>query len=382
MAQPEVLFDITELLRNPLRTGVQRVEREIIRHWPGPARLMPCIFDGSNGKFMSVSEAVFDILSSDAGSAGSAESDLLRPHLGNGQELSLDRLRACLFNPEVFYDSRRAAAYRAVCREPGANVSWLIHDFLPFLRPEFFLPGTSLECMHYLRALRDVPRVSFNSRATSIDYTTRIMRDPARGGPHFALGGDGLKMEKQHFNPGRTGFVSIGTIEPRKNILVMLEAFKLLWASGVDVQLTLIGRMESTAKREALAVQRFMDEKHFKYLGHADDETVRALLRKVRATIFISAAEGFGIPPFESLSLNVPVIVSSDLPSTDLLPPGGRIIVDKVTPEAVAACVKQCLDDGFASRLWEEASELEIPTWRDLAANIGAWVQAPQDALR
>src|SRR5436190_6868827 len=102
-------------------------------------------------------------------------------------------------------------------------------------------------------------------------------------------------MEKQHFEPGKAGFAYLGTIEPRKNILTMLDAFELLWANGVDAELTLIGRMEATAKREALALSRFAGEKRFKYLGHVDDETVRAVLRRVRATIFISAAEGFGI---------------------------------------------------------------------------------------
>jgi glycosyltransferase involved in cell wall biosynthesis len=376
MAKPRVLFDITELLQNPLRTGVQRVEREIIRHWPGPAHLVPCRFDRLSDRFVTVPETVFDILCSDTAQPGMAEAELLVPHLADGQELSLDELAACLFNPEVFYESRRAAAYRTICRQPHADVSWLVYDFLPFLHPQFFLGGTALSCMPYVRALRDVPRVSFISRATSIDYTTRIMRATDRGGPHFALGGDGLKMEKQHFEPGKAGFAYLGTIEPRKNILIMLEAFELLWANGVDAELTLIGRMEATAKREASALSRFAGEKRFKYLGHVDDETVRAVLRRVRATIFISAAEGFGIPPYESLSAGVPVIVSSDLPSMELLPPGGVAVLREVTPQALAAGVKQLLDDGYASRLWKEANELEIPTWRDLAVNIAAWAQA------
>jgi glycosyltransferase involved in cell wall biosynthesis len=376
MAQPDVLFDITELLHNPLRTGIQRVEREVIRHWPGPARLVPCRFDPSRRRFVTVPEAVFDILSSEVAQPGSAEASLLRPFLTDGRELSLDALTACLFNAEVFYEPQRAAAYRTICREFDANVSWLAYDFLPFLKPEFFLGGTALGCMSYIWALRHVPRVGFISKATRIEYTTRIMRDPARTGPHFALGGDGLQMEKQAFQPEKAGFAYLGTIEPRKNVLTLLQAFELLWANGVDVELTLIGRMESTAKREALAMSRLAGERRFKYLGHVDDAAVRDVLRRVRATIFISAAEGFGIPPFESLSIGVPVIVSSNLPSIDLLPPGGVIVLEETTPQTVADCVKQLLDDGFARRLWNEASGLEIPTWHDLAVDIAAWTQA------
>jgi glycosyltransferase involved in cell wall biosynthesis len=209
------------------------------------------------------------------------------------------------------------------------------------------------------------------------------MRDPERTGPYFALGGDGLGMEKQQFRSDKVGFAYVGTIEPRKNVLTILQAFELLWASGVDAELTLIGRTEQSARHEIAAVDRLAGERRFKYLGHVDDTTVRNVLRTVRATIFVSAAEGFGIPPFESLTHGVPVIVSPDLPSLNLLPGGGRITLTEVSPHALATAVKELLDDVVAARLWKEAAELTIPTWRDLALNIGAWAQAgaPRNVL-
>jgi glycosyltransferase involved in cell wall biosynthesis len=376
VSHTELYFDITELAGNPLRTGIQRVEREIIRYWPGPRRLTPCRFDGTSQGFVRLPEAVFAILASDSAPPGAGEHELLKPHLGVGPALSLRELSTGLFNPEVFFDAGRAAAYRKICREPDARVSWLLFDFLPYLRPQDYPAGTARSCMHYLRALRDVPRVSSISELTQIEYTTRIMRDPARTGPHFPLGGDGPQIERQHFNPDKTSFAYIGTIEPRKNVAVILEAFEQLWASGITAELIVMGRLDPRSMREVPVLERLRGEPRFKYLGHVDDATVRSVMQKARATLFVSAVEGFGIPPYESLAAGVPVIVSPKLPSTDLLPPGGRITIPEITPQAVAAAVKELLDDEKAARLWGEAAQLVIPSWRDFVSGVAAWVHS------
>jgi len=185
VAQSPILLDITELTEHPMRTGIQRVEREIIRHWPGPAALIPCRFDSPSQSFVRLPEAVFEILGSEAAPPGAAERELLLPHLSAHHPLSSDELASSLFNPEIFFDPVRAAAYRAICRLPGADVSWLLFDFLPFLRPQDYPSGTPRHCMHYLHALRGVQRVSSISEHTQIEYTTRIMRDPERTGPYF-----------------------------------------------------------------------------------------------------------------------------------------------------------------------------------------------------
>ena len=63
-----VHIDITELLRNPIRTGIQRVERELIRYWPGPSRLCPVIA-GRTG-FQRLPEGILPALESAHALAG------------------------------------------------------------------------------------------------------------------------------------------------------------------------------------------------------------------------------------------------------------------------------------------------------------------------
>ncbi|MGC2781406.1 MAG: glycosyltransferase [Bradyrhizobium sp.] len=372
-----IFLDVSELVLHPLRTGIQRVEREIIRLWPGPSPLIPCRIDPASGDFVRLSPAVFDILQSSASQPADVERALLRPHLEAGEPVSRPELSAGLFNAEVYYDPARAKAYRALCRQPNAKVSWLLYDFLPFLQPQDYPPGAIKNCMHYLWALREIPRVSFISEHTQIDYSTRIMRDPKRTGPHFSLGGDSFGARRPRFRPGNARFAYIGTIEPRKNVAIILRAFERLWAQGVDAKLTIVGRMDNRSTLEPAMLKRLQGDARLRYLEHADDATVRDVLQRARATLFVSRIEGFGIPPYESLAAGIPVIASPGLPSLERLPPGGRITLSEITPDSVATAVMDLLDDDKAARLWEEAARLDIPTWQDFVGRIAAWLHEP-----
>jgi glycosyltransferase involved in cell wall biosynthesis len=376
MSESPIWIDLTELVGNPLRTGIQRVEREIIRSWPGPRPLAGCRFDAVRDRFVTVPNSVLDILSSDANIPGDAERKLLSRHVTRGREIPPAEIVSSLFNPEVFFDPGRATAYERLCRLDRSRISWLIYDFLPFLRPEDYPPGTPRSCMPYVAALSDVPRVSFISKRTQLEYCAYIVRDRGPPGPVFRLGGDGLRMEKQYFQKNKKSFASIGTIEPRKNVATILEAFELLWAKGFDVELILVGRMDSRSIREPAILDRLASEARLTYLGHTDDGGVREVMRRVRATVQLSSAEGFGLTPYESLSVGVPVIVASGFPSMELLPDRGRITLEVLSPSATARAVEQLTDDGVAERLAQEASTLAIPTWRDFTAELADWLQA------
>jgi glycosyltransferase involved in cell wall biosynthesis len=378
LASP-IYFDLTELTTHPIRTGIQRVEREILRYWPGPRPLVPCRFDGT--RFIGLPDAVIDILASGAALPGQAEKDLIEPHLRKGRPIPPDKLTSALFNAELFFDQRRVDAYCGLSRDPAAEITWLVYDFLPFLQPQYFSAGTSVGCMPYIHAMQHISRACFISEQTRSEFITRIIRNEWKAGPAFPLGGDGLGLPKHSFDHSKNTFVYIGTIEPRKNVAEILLAFESLWEKLVDVRLTIIGRMDdSRPTRESAILERLGTESRFKYLGHASDGQVREAMQSARATLFVSAAEGFGIPPYESLAAGIPVIASARLPSLDLLPPGGRIIIDEITPAAISDAVTRMLDDTTAKCLWEEAGNVVVPTWRGFVQSLAAWLQEPVTA--
>jgi glycosyltransferase involved in cell wall biosynthesis len=103
---------------------------------------------------------------------------------------------------------------------------------------------------------------------------------------------------------------------------------------------------------------------------------VRHLIRGSRATIFASQAEGFGLPPLESLALGVPVIVSEGLPSIAMIEPPGQVRLAQPDAAGIRQAVLDMLDDTFARRKYEEIRGLNLPTWADLSRRLGQWIES------
>jgi glycosyltransferase involved in cell wall biosynthesis len=119
--------------------------------------------------------------------------------------------------------------------------------------------------------------------------------------------------------PGaRPYFVCIGTIEPRKNHLLLLNIWRRMAEErGADTipKLIVIGRRGWENEQIVDMLERCPAlvgcvEEH----NGMTDETVAGVLAGARALLFPSFAEGYGMPVTEALSLDVPVICS-DLPA-------------------------------------------------------------------
>ncbi|MGH7102686.1 MAG: glycosyltransferase, partial [Acetobacteraceae bacterium] len=195
-----------------------------------------------------------------------------------------------------------------------------------------------------------------------------------REGPVFALGADGLGLAKQRFDPARRDFVVLGSIEPRKNLPALLEAFQGLWREGMDVRLVLLGRIIGAPEREQAMLASLAAEPRLTFIQEPDETVVRSALSRARALLAASIAEGFGLPPFEALAAGIPVIAPADMPSIRLLPPGGQVRLKGTSAAEIADAVRLLRDDVTAQRLFAEAAGLRVPTWADFSAALAAWL--------
>ena len=212
MSSP-VLCDLTSLIKFCYGSGVQRVTREVLRHWPDPDELMPCAFD-AEGRLRLLSHAVLPILCPAEGpSATDIEEE--RRALAALEAQSSDLPEAAprrLLNVEPFYEESRADAYIRLAGA-GWQTRFLVYDFFPWLHPEFYPNGmTTRYCMHYLRALRCVD-AAFISEQTRHEYAERIMRGSGRPGPVLPLGADALGLERQSWSPDRRAWYAGGAQE-------------------------------------------------------------------------------------------------------------------------------------------------------------------------
>ena len=362
-------MDISQLVLDPCRSGIQRAERELIRHWPGPGRLRPCRFEPSTRQLHRLPDSILGVLCEDIPPGGlAAEKARLAPHDRLGPVVHPTRL----LNVELFPDARRARFYRQ--RPPDCRAFWLVYDFLPWLSPQWFSYGLGADLMPFLQALLTIPDLAFISAKTRDDFVGRVLRRPCAG-PVIAMGADGLALERQVYNGGRHSFVMLGTIEPRKNVGAVIQAFQALWREGLPAQLTMIGAVADGADAERALVESLGSQPLFRHLTNLSDTGVREVLRRARAVLFPSEGEGFGIPPIEALQAGIPVIVSSTLPALTNHSCKGQLRLDRITPETIGMAVRTLLVDETARTLWGEAASLTMPGWADFAQAVADWTQ-------
>lgn len=118
---------------------------------------------------------------------------------------------------------------------------------------------------------------------------------------------------QEKYNLPHNFVLCLSTLEPRKNLKLLLDAYEVLYSQGYIREIVLAGRkgwkMENFLKNYT---QSFLSHVHF--TGFVDDKDLPIVYKLADLFVFPSLYEGFGIPPLEALACGTPVI-SSDAAS-------------------------------------------------------------------
>ncbi len=105
--------------------------------------------------------------------------------------------------------------------------------------------------------------------------------------------------------------IFVGAQEPRKNLLRLVEALKIVHLNGLKIPLVLVGPQGQDSRRFLSKAEELGLSSWIKITGYLGQEDVRCVYRLAEALVFPSLAEGFGFPLLESMASGVPVIASS-----------------------------------------------------------------------
>lgn len=138
-------------------------------------------------------------------------------------------------------------------------------------------------------------------------------------------------------------FLCVGTLEPRKNLQLALEAFART-RDRIPHELIVVGargwRFESLVE----SVRRLGIDDRTLFTGYVDDASLASLYAHARALIYPSLYEGFGLPPIEAMAHGCPVIVSS-APSLVELTGDAAVQVDPHDVEGMVAALLRVAED-------------------------------------
>jgi len=334
-----VLLDVSRFLGCPRRrapSGIDRVEVAYARRWlAAPQDAVTFVARTPRGGYATLPRGIVADLASQLHAAWSGGNDaaaarraarrtglvtLARLAIGRGRG-ELDAILARERRTAFLLVSHRLMEEPGpidALRRAGAAFVPLVHDLIPATHPEYARPGVALQHLQRLSTVASLADgIIVNSAATACVLRPHLVRQAARPPVLVAPLGIEPMAPDRAAGGGTPYFVTIGTIEPRKNHMLLLHLwrdFAAKWGPAAP-RLVVVGRRgwENENVLDLLdrcTLLRGLVEE----AGSLSDPEVAGLLAGSRALLFPSFAEGYGLPLAEALALGAPAICS-DLPA-------------------------------------------------------------------
>jgi glycosyltransferase involved in cell wall biosynthesis len=231
-----------------------------------------------------------------------------------------------------------------------------LHDLVPLHFREWVTKRT--HAMHRRKARNAALTCDVlfaNSAFTADDFATTLEFPRERivvahPGISSVFSADGPAAEL-----GRPYVLTVATLEPRKNLGTLVDAYALLHAEDEDLALVVVGG-------EGWGEQPRLDRPGVVRTGRVSDEELARLYRGAAVVVYPSRFEGFGMPITEAMASGAAVVASSH-PSLDEAAGGVAIRADPESPEANAAAIREAIGrrDELRARGLEHARQF---SWR------------------
>jgi glycosyltransferase involved in cell wall biosynthesis len=209
-------------------------------------------------------------------------------------------------------------------RVAGGKVCAVLYDLIPFSHPSTVEASTRLlfekwwcEALNHTDYLMCISQTVRQEFITWQKQTVRQSSISEEKIGFFHLGAnltDATDPVMRLLSENEPYFLVVGSIEPRKNHITILEAFELLWGRGSSVRLAVVWRNEWKTESliHRLANHPQKGRKLF-LIKDTTDRELAALYLSASGLINASVIEGFGLPLVEAGALGVPIICS-DIP--------------------------------------------------------------------
>jgi glycosyltransferase involved in cell wall biosynthesis len=267
-------------------------------------------------------------------------------------------------------------------RRSQSRAVFLIHDMIPLTHPQYCRAGEPAKHKRRLvHALSSASGIIANSDLTLTEVATFAEANRLPLPPSIVAWISGSEPNRSPLPKqlDRPYFVVLGTIEGRKNHLLLLRIWQHLVAKlgSESPRLVIIGQRgwEAEAATSLLDHDVSLRDSIIE-LNHCGDDETAGWIRGARALLMPSFAEGFGLPIVEALQLGTPVIAAD-------LPVYREIVGDMPTyldPQDETGWIEQidefCSDDSpERKRQLEAVTSYDGPNWRDHFARVEQWLE-------
>lgn len=387
--QPQRLYiDATYIYSTNINTGIQRVVRNIIKHMEvhthnrGIELVTAALV---NGAFIRIEQDELQTYNNQSKVANILQRVKRKIKLYGasffiGESLYEDDIVLMLDSswhlhvwPSVNY-----------ARQRGAKVIGVTYDLIPITHPQFcddvmehYFTEWYRQSMHYFDGYIAISQTVMQSLIDYFERQNAVMQ--CYTFDSFTLGAD---IDTDHtdteaireslitlYQSRPSIYLTVSTIEPRKNHRFVYETFKKLWENNVDTTWVIVGR--SGWKTEALQ-QEMREDKAYQdklwIFNDLSDEELHYCYRHSKALLFPSVIEGFGLPIIESLKNGLPVL-ASDIPIHREV--GGEKIgyFDLTQPDSLLSLISD-IETGSAALKQIDKESISIASWGESAEEL------------
>ncbi len=273
-----------------------------------------------------------------------------------------------------------------------------IYDIIPVLHPEYFWDDFERDFKRILSAIRvEQDWIVTISRSSRDDICAYLGMDPDRvfiaypaASPtlyHARADDDTVRAVLARYGiPAPGYFLSLATLEYRKNLQTTIAAFRKLLAEPGHGghRLVLVGTRGWKIER---LLEEVMEDPGLRdrviFTGYVADEDLAALYGGGLAFVYPSLYEGFGLPPLEAMQCGLPVITSNTSSLPEVVGDAG-IMVEPTDVDALAgAMLRVCGDAGLRRDMREKGlARAARFSWSRCARETVAAYEAAMAAVR
>ncbi|HEV2619920.1 MAG TPA: glycosyltransferase family 1 protein [Acidobacteriaceae bacterium] len=229
-----------------------------------------------------------------------------------------------------------------------------VHDLTSLLMPQVHIRSKRLYYIFFLRvSSRLADAVIFVSRSTQEDWRRHFPRSPVKQfviplgkGPNYRpdLPSASIRDVLKRHNLSQPYLLYIGTIEPRKNLTRLVQAFARVQAAFPSHTLVIAGKKGWMYDELFRTIAELGLEDRIIFTGFVEEQDKPYLIVASEIFVYPSLYEGFGIPVLEALACGAPTL-TSDNSSLREVAGDAALLVNPESVEDISLKIEMLLSD-------------------------------------
>lgn len=364
-----IFIDLTQYIENRLNTGIQRVVNQYLRRALNDSLEISVLFcDKKNKFFLLDNKEVLEFLNNVITYKFKTYTSIDIFDLSTKEKIffEIDSVWNSSYPRTLLYEKLKKENYK---------IYNFIYDLIPILFPELLHEKTKQNFEPYIKAIfKYSDKVFFDSKSARNDFLQlkeKITNDSKTIPTEVIYLGSDFKEELSISNKFYENILSkkfilfVGTIEPRKQQKLLLDAFEVLYKSYPELNIVFIGKIGWNVEEFVYTLKTHpLRDKNIFHFENIDDVTLISFYKKAFLVTYLSFYEGYGLPIVEALKYSNITITSHN----SSIPEVGLDFVDYIynnSKTQLEEKIKYYLDnqEKYVNRKKNIQKKYKIPSW-------------------